>query len=161
MSALRMRLPGQPLPEGNDNPKPSRAFKIIPGIIAGAADLDPAAVLTATVAGASFGYSLIWVVMLCMPVLFSVFSVSSRMGHQTRKSLVELIRIHHGKRVAIAIAVLIVIVNLAMIIGDLVAVADGFSVITVFPRSYFLAIIGFTVWYLLILGNYEKTTKAL
>jgi len=161
MSALRLRSPGEPPPAGDDKPKLPRAFKIIPGIIAGAADLDPAAVLTATVAGSSFGYSLVWVVMLCVPVLFSVFSVSSRMGQQSRKGLVELIRIHHGKRVAIAIAVLIIIVNLAMIIGDLVAVADGFSVITVFPRSYFLAIIGFSVWYLLILGNYEKTTKAL
>src|SRR5947209_3530589 len=161
MSALRLPSRGQSLPAGDDNPKLPRAFKIIPGIIAGAADLDPAAVLTATVAGASFGYSLIWVVVLCVPVLFIVLSVSSRLGHQTRKGLVELIRIHHGKKVAIAIAILIIIVNLAMIIGDLVAVADAFSVITVFPRSYFLAIIGFSVWYLLILGNYQKTTKTL
>ena len=36
-----------------ENPKPSllqRAARTMPGIIAGAADLDPAAVLTATVA---------------------------------------------------------------------------------------------------------------
>src|SRR2546430_17259621 len=100
-----------------ENPKPSllnKAARTMPGIIAGAADLDPAAVLTATVAGASFGYSLIWVVLLCVPILFSVFAVSSRLGHQTRKGLVELIRIHYGKRMAVAVAILVVIVNLAM-----------------------------------------------
>src|SRR5436305_549149 len=70
-------------------------------------------------------------------------------------------RIHYRKRMAVAVAILVVIVNLAMIIGDIVAVSDGFSVITVFPRSYFLAIVGFSIWYVLIVGNYEKTTKAL
>src|SRR2546423_5359528 len=161
MTALRLPSTQGTSSVVEDNPGPFKALKIVPGIIAGAADLDPAAVLTATVAGASFGYSLIWVVLLCVPILFSVFSVSSRLGHQTRKGLVELIRIHYGKKMAIAVAILIVIVNLAMIIGDIVAVSDGFSVITVFPRAYFLAIVGFTVWYLLIVGSYENTTKAL
>jgi Mn2+/Fe2+ NRAMP family transporter len=139
----------------------SRAAKALPGIIAGAADLDPAAVLTATVAGASFGYSLGWVVLLCVPVLFSVFAVSSRIGQETRKGLVELVRENYGRKMALLIALLIVAVNFAMIAGDLVAVSDGISLLTVFPRSYFLAIVGFTIWYVLIVGSYEKTTKAL
>lgn len=138
-----------------------RAGRILPGIIAGAADLDPAAVLTATVAGASFGYSLGWVVLLCVPVLFSVFAVSSRIGSQTRKGLIELVRDHYGKRLALVVALLIVIVNSMMIVGDIVAVSDGFSLITIFPRMYFLAIVGFAVWYVLILGNYQKTTRVL
>src|SRR5215472_14903089 len=143
-------------------PGPGRAARAaLPGIIAGAADLDPAAVLTATVAGASFGYSLGWVVLLCVPVLFSIFAVSSRIGSETRRGLVELIRIHYGKYTALTIALLIIAVNFTMIVGDIVAVSDGFSLITVFPRSYFLAIVGFAVWYILILGNYQKTTKIL
>jgi Mn2+/Fe2+ NRAMP family transporter len=145
-------------------PNPSflhRATRILPGIIAGAADLDPAAVLTATVAGASFGVSLGWVVVLCVPVLFSVFSVSSRIGHETRKGLVQLIREHYGARIAVLIAALIAAVNLAMIVGDIVAVSDSFSLITMAPRIFFLAIVGFTVWYVLIIGNYQRTTKVL
>src|SRR6516225_4481124 len=138
-----------------------RAARALPGIIAGAAELDPAAVLTATVAGASFGYSLGWVVLLCVPVLFSVFAVSSRIGHETRKGLVELVREHYGRKRALLIALLIVAVNFAMIVGGIVAVSDGFSLITVFPRMYFLAMVGFVIWYVLIIGNYEKTTKAL
>ncbi|HKD46018.1 MAG TPA: divalent metal cation transporter [Candidatus Angelobacter sp.] len=138
-----------------------RTAGVLPGIIAGAADLDPAAVLTATVAGASFGYSLGWVVLLCVPVLFSVFAVSSRIGNETRKGLVELVRANYGKRRALFIALLIVGVNFAMILGDIVAVSDGFSLITIFPRSYFMALVGFLIWYVLILGSYQKTTKAL
>lgn len=138
-----------------------RAARVLPGIIAGAADLDPAAVLTATVAGASFGYSLGWVVLLCVPVLFSMFAVSSRIGHETGRGLVALVRDHYGKNRALIIALLIAAVNFAMIVGDIVAVSDSFSLITVFPRSYFLAIVGFVVWYVLILGSYQKTTQVL
>jgi len=156
-----LRLAQTPAP---NNPKPSllnRAARTLPGIIAGAADLDPAAVLTATVAGASFGVSLGWVVVLCVPVLFSVFAVSSRIGHETKKGLVELIREHYGRKSAMLIALFIVGVNLAMIVGDIVAVSDSFSILTMSPRLFFLAIVGFTVWYVLIVGNYQKTTKFL
>src|SRR5580765_1068919 len=156
-----LRLAQTPAP---DNPKPSllnRAARTLPGIIAGAADLDPAAVLTATVAGASFGVSLGWVVVLCVPVLFSVFAVSSRIGHETKKGLVELIREHYGRKSAMLIALFIMGVNLAMIVGDIVAVSDSFSILTMSPRLFFLAIVGFTVWYVLIVGNYQKTTKFL
>ncbi|HZS28043.1 MAG TPA: divalent metal cation transporter [Candidatus Angelobacter sp.] len=138
-----------------------RAARMLPGIIAGAADLDPAAVLTATVAGASFGTSLGWVVVLCIPVLFSIFAVSSRIGQETRKGLVQLIREHYSARTALIMALLIVAVNLAMIVGDIVAVSDSFALITISPRIFFLAIVGFTVWYVLIIGNYQKTTKVL
>ncbi len=138
-----------------------RIARFIPGVIAGAADLDPAAVLTATVAGASFGYSLGWVVLLCVPVLFSAFAVSSRIGQETGKGLVQLIREHYGTRSALLIAFFMVAVNLAMIVGDIVAVSDGFSLISGQPRFLFLAAIGFCVWHLLILGNYRKTTQAL
>jgi len=159
MEALRLAETSTP-PQRNSSLF-EKAARTLPGIIAGAADLDPAAVLTATVAGASFGTSLGWVVVLCIPVLFSVFAVSSRIGQQTKKGLVELIRENHGRRVAMVIAFLIVAVNLAMIVGDIVAVSDGFSLITMSPRLFFLAIVGFTVWYVLILGDYQKTTKVL
>src|SRR5215831_19316288 len=134
MGILNLAEAADPSGGGPRSSLTSRAAKALPGIIAGAADLDPAAVLTATVAGASFGYSLGWVVLLCVPVLFSVFAVSSRMGSQTRKGLVELVRDQYGKKLALVVALLIVVVNFMMIVGDIVAVSDGFSLITVFPR---------------------------
>src|SRR5713101_9987944 len=121
MQLLHLSETGKSLGEVARLSLADKVRRVLPGIIAGAADLDPAAVLTATVAGASFGYSLGWVVLLCVPVLFSVFAVSSRIGHQTHKGLVELIRLHHGRRIAVGIALLIVVVNLAMVIGDIVA----------------------------------------
>lgn len=155
------RLADTSSPAGPNTSFFHRAARILPGIIAGAADLDPAAVLTATVAGASFGTSLGWVVVLCIPVLFSIFAVSSRIGQETRKGLVQLVREHYSARTALIMALLIAAVNMAMIVGDIVAVSDSFALITISPRIFFLAIVGFTVWYVLIIGNYQKTTKVL
>lgn len=138
-----------------------RLLNSVPGVIAGAADLDPAAVLTATVAGASFGYSVGWVVLLCIPVLYSVFAVASRLGHETRRGLVELIKMRYGAKGAFPIALCMIIVNFAMIIGDIVAVSDSLSLILDLPRYFFLAVVGFIAWYILILGDFQKTTKIL
>jgi Mn2+/Fe2+ NRAMP family transporter len=160
MQALRLRAEERRERRSYEAPV-TRFRKAVPGIIAGAADLDPAAVLTATVAGASFGYSLGWVILLCIPVLFTVLTVSARIGQQTRKGLVQLVREHYGARSALLIALFMVSVNLAMIIGDVVAVSDSVALVLGMPRTFFLAIVGFTVWYLLIIGNYQKITNTL
>jgi Mn2+/Fe2+ NRAMP family transporter len=128
-------------------------------MVAGAADLDPAAVLTATVAGATFGLSIAWVVLICFPVLRSVFHVSARIGHENRKGLVELTREHYGKTAGFALAIGIVAVNFTMVIGDLVAVSDALSFIMEQSRLFFLAPLAFLVWYLLLLGDVERITK--
>lgn len=130
----------------------------IPSVVAGAADLDPAAVLTATVAGATFGLSVAWVVLLSLPVLKSVFSVSARIGHESRKGLVELTREHYGRYAGLALAMGVVAVNLAMIVGDLVAVAEAAGRIMDQQSIFFLAGTAFFIWYLLLLGHFEKIT---
>jgi Mn2+/Fe2+ NRAMP family transporter len=135
--------------------------RLVPGVIAGAADLDPAAALTATVAGASYGLSVAWVVLLCFPIVQAVLGVSARIGHETRLGLVRLIREHFGGRVAATIALMVVSVNVLMIIADIMAVSDALSILVHQPRRYFPAVIAFTVWYILTRIGYDKVTTAL
>jgi Mn2+/Fe2+ NRAMP family transporter len=135
--------------------------RLTPGIVAGAADLDPAAVLTATVAGASFGYSIGWVVLIAIPVLSAVFSVSARIGHHNSRGLVELIRITYGRMAGWGMAAAMISVNMTMIVADLVAVSDAFSLILQQHRVFFLPIVAFAVWYLLVVGDYRKSSRAL
>jgi Mn2+/Fe2+ NRAMP family transporter len=139
--------------------KPLR--RIIPGMVTGASDVDPALVLTATVAGAMYRYSLLWSVLLCIPFLLAVFAVSARIGFETRKGLVDLLRGHYGRTIAMACAGLIVAINMAMIVADLMAVTDAFSIIMQLPRMFFIAAVAFSVWYVLIFRDYRKITHAL
>src|SRR5581483_8690389 len=55
-------------------------LRLGPGIVTGASDVDPALVLTATVVGAAYRYALLWVVILCVPFLVTVFAVSRGSG---------------------------------------------------------------------------------
>lgn len=132
-----------------------------PGLVTGAADVDPSLVITATVAGAAFSYSLLWVVLLCVPFLITVFAVSGRLGYQTRRGLVDLVRETYGRKLAITIAGVIVAINLAMIVADLMAVSDALSIILGEPRSYFVAAAAFSIWYILIFRDYRRITRVL
>ena len=132
-----------------------------PGFVTGAADVDPSLVIAATVAGAAYGFSLLWVVLLCVPFLIAVFSVSGRLGWETRRGLVHLLRHTYGARVAIACAVVVIAINVAMIAADLMAVSEGFSIILNIPRTYFAAAVAFSIWYVLIFRDYHRVNAVL
>ncbi len=56
-----LRWPAEPVSVAGH---PITLRSVVPGIVTGAANVDPSLVVTATVAGAAFGYSLLWVVVL-------------------------------------------------------------------------------------------------
>ena len=94
-----------------------------PGIVTGSANLDPSAVVTATIAGAAFAHSLLWVVIVAVPFLLAIFSVTSRIGVETGLGLLDLVRDHYGRKFAIAGAMLTIATNLAVVIADIMAVS--------------------------------------
>ncbi len=149
------------LKQSAPEPKQHWMKKFVPGIIAGSADLDPAAVMTATVAGASFGLSVGWVVLLCIPVLNAVFGVSARLGHETRLGLVQLTRRHFGSVPAVVFACMMVAINVLMIIADMMAVSDALSILLQQSARFFPAVVAFTIWYVLTNIGYEKVNRTL
>jgi Mn2+/Fe2+ NRAMP family transporter len=150
------------MPAGRSaRPRYALLRRLGPGIVTGAANVDPSLIVTATVVGAAFHFSLLWVVLLCIPILLAVFAVSARLGYQTRMGLVHLLRINYGRKVALACAVLIVVINLAMIVADLMAVSDALSVVLGQTRMLFLAATAFSIWYILIFRDYRRITDAL
>ena len=134
---------------------------VAPGLLTGIANIDPSVVITATVVGAAFHFSLLWVIILCIPFLSTVFAVSARIGYEARKGLVDLLRENYGRHLAAVCAVAIVAINMAMIIADLMAVSDGMSIILLQKRSFFVAAVAFTVWYFLIFRDYRRLTRIL
>ncbi len=132
-----------------------------PGIVTGASDLDPSAVITATVIGAAYHYGLLWVVLLCIPFLLALFSVTARIGVETRKGMLDLVRENYGRGVALLLSSTIIFINLAVTIADLMAVSEAFSIVLDVPRTYMVAAIAFTIWYVLIFRDYRRITKAL
>jgi Mn2+/Fe2+ NRAMP family transporter len=100
-------------------------------------------------------------VLLCVPFLLAVFSVTGRVGFGTKRGLLELVRERYGRKVALFALALTVISNMAVIVADLMAVSDAFSIFLRQPRLYFVAAIAFSIWYILIFHDYRKITRSL
>jgi len=67
-----------------------------PGIITSNVDNDAGGIATYSMAGAHFGYSLLWSLIPIMVALIIVQEMSARMGVITGKGLSDLIREDHG-----------------------------------------------------------------
>jgi hypothetical protein len=69
-----------------------------PGIVVMLADTDAGSIITAAQSGAEWGYQLLVLQFILVPVLYIVQELTVRLGIVTRKGHAELIRDHFGKR---------------------------------------------------------------
>jgi NRAMP (natural resistance-associated macrophage protein)-like metal ion transporter len=90
-----------------------------PGLITAFADNDAAGVSTYSVSAATFGYSML-IITIPMTILLAVTQeIGSRIAIVAEKGLADLIRERYGVRVAIAMFVLMFIVNMAVIVMNI------------------------------------------
>ena len=94
-------------------------------------------------------------------VSWALFSVTARIGVETRKGVLDLVRESYGKPLALVGAGITIIINLCVVVADMMAVSEAFSIILGVNRLYFVAAIAFSVWYILIFRDYRKITLAL
>src|SRR5512137_2986913 len=76
-----------------------------PGIITGSVDNDAGGITTYSVAGAVYGYSLIWTLIPSFIVLVVIQEMNARMGIVTGKGLADLIRENAGIKITFFIFV--------------------------------------------------------
>lgn len=70
-----------------------------PGIITGSVDNDAGGITTYSVAGAHYGYSLLWTLIPAFIALIVVQEMNARMGIVTGKGLADLIRENAGVKI--------------------------------------------------------------
>jgi NRAMP (natural resistance-associated macrophage protein)-like metal ion transporter len=94
-----------------------------PGLITGAADDDPSGIVTYSQAGAAFGYSLGWSVILTLPFMVAVQEISARLGRVTGQGLAAALKRHAPTPVLVALVGLLVIANVINLGADIGAMA--------------------------------------
>src|SRR5512147_2540958 len=94
-----------------------------PGIITANVDNDAGGITTYSVAGAHFGYSLLWMMPLVAVALIIVQEMSARLGVVTGKGLADLLRENMGVRLTSIVLLLLVFVNLANTVSEFAGVA--------------------------------------
>jgi NRAMP (natural resistance-associated macrophage protein)-like metal ion transporter len=97
--------------------------KVGPGFITGASDDDPSGIATYSVAGAQFGYSMLWLTILTYPCSVAIQEVCARIGLLTGHGLATTIRRHYGKWILAPLTLLLFAANTVNVGADLQAMA--------------------------------------
>src|SRR5256714_6904621 len=129
-----------------------------PGFITANVDNDAGGIWTYSVAGAQFGYSLLWVMIPTTIALVVVQEMASRMGAVTGKGLSDLIREEFGFRVTFFVMAALVVTNFGNIMAEFAGVASS---LTLFGISKYIVvpIAAAIVWLLVVQGTYRSVEK--
>ncbi|MGE5325978.1 MAG: Nramp family divalent metal transporter [Deltaproteobacteria bacterium] len=129
-----------------------------PGIITANVDNDAGGIYTYSVAGASFGYSLLWSLIPITIALIVVQEMVARMGVVTGKGLADLIREEYGFRTTFFLMLLLLVANFGNTVADFAGLASGMSVLGV-SRYIVVPLGAFIVWGLVVKGTYQMVEK--
>lgn len=129
-----------------------------PGIITSNVDNDAGGIATYSIAGAHFGYRLLWSLLPIMVVLFIVQEMNARMGVITGKGLSDLIRERFGVRVTVTLLLAVVLTNFGNVIAEFAGIASSLEI---FRLSKYLTVpLGaLIVWLMVVKGTYRSVEK--
>jgi NRAMP (natural resistance-associated macrophage protein)-like metal ion transporter len=101
-----------------------------PGLITGAADDDPSAITTYSIAGAAYGYRLLWTAVFVFPLLSAVQLMCARLGMVSGQGLGSVLRVRYGPWVAGSACLLLVVANTCQIAADLSGLGEVLAMLT-------------------------------
>jgi Mn2+/Fe2+ NRAMP family transporter len=125
-----------------------------PGIITGSVDNDAGGITTYSVAGAIYGYKLLWTLIPSFIVLVIIQEMNARMGIVTGKGLADLIRENAGVQVTFFIFIGLLLADIGNTTTEFAGVAGSMEVFNV-SKYISVPIVAFMVWFLVVKGNYK------
>ena len=129
-----------------------------PGFIAGEGGNDAGGIWTYSVAGAQFGYSLLWAMIPATAALIVVQEMAARMGAVTGKGLSDLIREEFGFRITFFLMIALVVTNFANVTAEFAGVASSLELFGV-SRYIIVPLAAVLVWALVVQGTYGQVEK--
>lgn len=139
-----------------------------PGLITGCADDDPSGISTYSMAGAAFGYGLLWTALISLPLMASVQMMCGRLGMVTGRGLAGVIRSRYPRWILWGCCLLLLTANVINIAADLAGMGEGAELVTgirslIWVPFFTVGIIAFLFWssYRRIAGVFKWMTFAL
>ncbi len=129
-----------------------------PGLITANIDNDAGGIATYSIAGAHFGYSMLWTLVPMTIALVVVQEMSARMGAVTGKGLADLIRENYGIKITFWLMVFLFVTDM----GNTAAEFAGWAASTgIFGISKYIAVpIGAVfIWLIVVKGSYRMFEK--
>ena len=129
-----------------------------PGIISGLADNDAGGITNYSIAGASFGYSLLWIFFLMAFALTITQEIGVRMGLVTGKGLGALIREKFGIRWTAFVMVILFIANMGTIAAEFAGIASSLEIFSI-PKIISVPIAAIGIYILVTKGSFKKLER--
>jgi NRAMP (natural resistance-associated macrophage protein)-like metal ion transporter len=135
-----------------------------PGLVTGASDDDPSAIVTYAAAGARTGFGLLWTTVLAFPLMVAAQINADRTALATGRSLGELVRERFTGRarwVALLLVVAHVVACTLVLAADLVAIGTGAELLAPGPAWAWTLGAGLAITLLLLSGSFSTIARVL
>lgn len=131
-----------------------------PGIITSTVDNDASGITGYSIAGASYGYGILWTVFLACAALAVIQTMAGRMGVVTGKGLSDLIRENFGPRISLLAMLLLLMANAATIASQFAGIAASMEIFAI-SKYISVPLAGVLIWFFVVRGSYDYVERVL
>lgn len=140
--------------QGTPRTRESFAQTIGLGVITGAADDDPSAIGTYASAGAKFGFGLLWMTPIILPMMFAVVYLSAKLGQVSGRGLFHVIRDFYPRWILYATLIGVCIGNTIEAAADLGGMAIAINLFIPVPVPLLVVAVALSVLALQTFASY-------
>ncbi|MDG5855106.1 Nramp family divalent metal transporter [Clostridium beijerinckii] len=126
-----------------------------PGLITVNAGNDAGGITTYASVGASYGYKMLWGLLLITFSLAVIQEMNARMAVVTGKGLSDLIREKFGVKLTFFAMTILLIANMGVVFGDFAGIAASLELFDV-SKYISIPIVSVVIWLLVTKGSYKK-----
>jgi len=131
-----------------------------PGLITASADNDAPGIATYSMAGSTYGYRFLWLIVMVTVGEVVIQEIAARMGAVTSKGTADLIRERFGVRVTAFAMLCLLLANLGTTLAQFAGIAAGTELLGV-SRYVAVPLAALLVGYVVLRGSYNYVEKVL
>ncbi|MBF0499150.1 MAG: Nramp family divalent metal transporter [Candidatus Riflebacteria bacterium] len=139
-----------------------------PGLITATVDNDSGGIATYSLAGAWFGYDLLWTLIPITILLVVTMEMSARLGAVTGQGLADLLRERFGVKVTFWVLLMVLVANFGTVISefsgiassiDIFGAAFGYGANLHWVKYILIPLLAYGLWKLITEYDYKKIEK--
>ena len=132
-----------------------------PGLITGASDDDPSGIATYSQAGAQFGYTFGWTMVLTFPLMAAVQMICARIGRTTGQGIAGVLRTHYPNWILQCGVGLLLIANIVNLGADLSAMGAALQLLVGGDAGFYTLLFGIVCVVLEVWLSYPRYASVL
>lgn len=133
-----------------------RFFQVLgPGLITGASDDDPSGIGTYSVAGASLGFSTLWLAIVTLPMMAAVQYSCAKIGMVTGQGLAGVLKKNYPKPFLYMAVLALFVANTLNVGADIGAIAAAIQLLHPVPTMPTICFVAIAILVVQLLGSYK------